>query len=145
MAGFVDFEITWRADVFSGAPQQSSAASFGTLGINFRARKAETEAEWQAALALLNCDIPTYNRDDAPVQPTSILGADVFYDAGDKGCGEGPMFEISALMGRLSPGQTLEVRATDPSVTIDLPAWCRLAKHELVSHQGDRYLIRRKG
>jgi hypothetical protein len=38
-AGFVDFEITWREDVFSGAPQSSSAAKFGTLGINFRARK----------------------------------------------------------------------------------------------------------
>jgi hypothetical protein len=39
-AGFVDFEITWRAAVFEGAPQASSAASFGTNGINFRARKA---------------------------------------------------------------------------------------------------------
>jgi hypothetical protein len=38
-AGFIGFEITWRADVFSGAPQSSSAAAFGTLGINFRARK----------------------------------------------------------------------------------------------------------
>ena len=38
-AGFEGFEITWRADVFSGAPQQSSAAQFGTLGINFRASK----------------------------------------------------------------------------------------------------------
>ena len=38
-AGFVGFEITWRGDVFSGAAQSSSAASFGTLGINFRARK----------------------------------------------------------------------------------------------------------
>jgi hypothetical protein len=38
-AGFVDFAITWRADVFSGAAQQSSAAKFGTLGINFRASK----------------------------------------------------------------------------------------------------------
>jgi hypothetical protein len=37
-AGFVDFEITWRADVFNGAPQESSAADFGTLGINFRGR-----------------------------------------------------------------------------------------------------------
>jgi hypothetical protein len=38
-AGFVDFEITWRADIFSGAPQDSSAEKFETLGINFRARK----------------------------------------------------------------------------------------------------------
>ena len=46
MAGFVDFEITW------------SAANFGTVGINFRARKAENEQEWQAALAGLSCDTP---------------------------------------------------------------------------------------
>jgi hypothetical protein len=42
-AGFVDFEITWRADVFSGAPQSSSAASFGALGINFRAEKPKND------------------------------------------------------------------------------------------------------
>jgi len=58
MAGFVDFEITWRADVFSGAPQSSSAAEFGTVGINFRARKHRDEAEWAAALTALNCQVP---------------------------------------------------------------------------------------
>jgi TusA-related sulfurtransferase len=137
MAGFVDFEITWRADVFSGAPQESSAANFGTLGINFRARKPHTEAEWLAALAALNCEIPT--------NPTSLLGADLLYDAGDKGCAEGPIQEIAALMKHLQPGQTLEVRATDPTVAIDLPAWCRLTGHEVVSQQGDRYLLRHRG
>jgi hypothetical protein len=40
-AGFTDFELTWRDEVFNGAPQSSSAAKFGTLGINFRARKAK--------------------------------------------------------------------------------------------------------
>jgi hypothetical protein len=55
-AGFVDFEITWQADVFSGAPQQSSAANFGTLGINFRARKPVDDAEWEAALEALACE-----------------------------------------------------------------------------------------
>ena len=53
-AGFVNFAITWRADVFSGAPQSSSAASFGTVGISFRARKAASEEEWASALAALN-------------------------------------------------------------------------------------------
>ena len=57
MAGFVDFEITWRKDVFAGAPQESSAANFGTVGITFRARKPSNEAEWLAALAALNCEI----------------------------------------------------------------------------------------
>jgi hypothetical protein len=55
-AGFVDFEITWRADVFSGAPQASSADKFGTLGINFRARKPRNEEEWAIALAALSCE-----------------------------------------------------------------------------------------
>jgi len=41
-AGFEGFEIIWRGDVFSGAPQHSSAASFGTLGISFRASKPES-------------------------------------------------------------------------------------------------------
>ena len=58
-AGFVGFEITWRADVFSGAPQAGSAEKFGTLGINFRARKAASEEEWVATLAALSCEVPT--------------------------------------------------------------------------------------
>jgi hypothetical protein len=49
----VAFEITWRADVFAGAPQASSAAKFGTVGVNFRARKARTDAEWESELARL--------------------------------------------------------------------------------------------
>lgn len=54
-AGFVGFEITWRADVFSGAPQASSAAQFGTVGINFRARKPADEAEWLEGVSSLVC------------------------------------------------------------------------------------------
>ena len=57
-AGFVDFEITWRGDVFSGAVQSSSAAKYGTLGINFRARKATSDQELVDALAKLQCDVP---------------------------------------------------------------------------------------
>jgi hypothetical protein len=76
-AGFVDFEITWQADVFSGAPQSSSAAAFGTQGINFHARKAADEQEWHAARARLSCEVP--------LKPTAMLGADAFSGAGDKG------------------------------------------------------------
>lgn len=39
-SGFEGFEIPWRAAVFEGAPQASSASKFGTKGINFRAVKA---------------------------------------------------------------------------------------------------------
>jgi hypothetical protein len=55
-AGFVDFEISWRGDVFSGAAQSSSAANFGTLGINFRARKAGSEQDLATAVAALQSE-----------------------------------------------------------------------------------------
>lgn len=139
-AGFVGFEITWRADVFSGAPQSSSAADFGTLGINFRARKALNEQEWEAAWAALLCEVPT----NSSGPNVSIFDADAFFDAGDKGCGAGPLNDIADLMRRLPPDQTLEIRATDHSVAVDLAAWCRLTGHTLVTQEGDRYLIRHK-
>ena len=142
-AGFVDFEITWRADVFSGAPQSSSAASFGTLGINFRARKPVNEQEWEAALIALAGELPT-NSSASPAASASIFDAAAFYDAGDKGCAAGPLNDIADLMSGLLPGQTLEIRATDPSVTVDLAAWCRLTGHTLVTQQEDRYLLRHK-
>ncbi len=56
-AGFVDFAITWKADVFADAPQHSSAAAFGTKGINFRARKAKEESELEQAALTLSCGV----------------------------------------------------------------------------------------
>ena len=70
-AGFVGFEITWRKDVFSGAPQAGSAANYGTLGINFRARKAKSEEESMAALAALNCAVPTRSAEASVGDSTS--------------------------------------------------------------------------
>jgi hypothetical protein len=58
-AGFIDFEITWRADVFAGAPQSSSATDFGTLGINFSARVPLNEEEREAYLAAQVCERPS--------------------------------------------------------------------------------------
>jgi hypothetical protein len=57
-AGFVDFAIESRTDVYAGAEQSSSAANFGTLGITFRARKAATDQAWQQTRSALNCDLP---------------------------------------------------------------------------------------
>ena len=67
-AGFVGFEITWRADVFSGAPQAGSAEKFGTLGINFRARKARSGEEWTAAMATLSCEVPAQRSAQGPAE-----------------------------------------------------------------------------
>ncbi|HEY7094980.1 MAG TPA: hypothetical protein VH393_17485 [Ktedonobacterales bacterium] len=58
-AGFIDFEITWRAAVYADAPQESSAEDFGTLGITFFARKPLTEQEREDYLARQMCELPT--------------------------------------------------------------------------------------
>jgi len=58
LAGFVDFEITKRVDIFTGAPQEGSAVNYGTLGITFKARKPKSNEEWHQALTAINCEIP---------------------------------------------------------------------------------------
>lgn len=39
MAGFVDFHITHRVDVFTGAPHEGSAVNYGTLRITAHATR----------------------------------------------------------------------------------------------------------
>jgi hypothetical protein len=42
-AGFEEFEITWRKNVFEGAARPSKdAAAFGTRGVNFTASKPKS-------------------------------------------------------------------------------------------------------
>ena len=74
----------------------------------------------------------------------SLFGADAFFDAGSKGCADGPMDDIAVLMRTLQSGQTLEIHATDASVAVDLAAWCRMTGNTLVEQRGSRYLVRRK-
>ena len=92
--------------------------------------------------------VPTTSgtHDDMPeeAKPRPVFDSDFFYDAGDLGCAFGPLDDIAAYMRTMSSGQTLEIRATDPTVAVDLPAWCRLAGHQIITQQNDRYLVRRR-
>jgi tRNA 2-thiouridine synthesizing protein A len=44
-----------------------------------------------------------------------------------------PVIRTQQMVAKLAPGDTLEVRATDPGVLHDIPAWCRVHKHEVLS------------
>nr|ADI87686.1 hypothetical methylase protein [uncultured Nitrospirae bacterium MY2-3C] len=46
-AGFIDFQITWSADIFSGTPQGSNAEFFATKGINLYAYKPRARGKAQ--------------------------------------------------------------------------------------------------
>jgi TusA-related sulfurtransferase len=75
--------------------------------------------------------------------PQPRFRADSFYNAGSRGCAEGPMEEIAGKLGKMAIGQTLEIYATDPSVAGDLEAWCRLSGNQLVRNEGNYYLLKR--
>jgi glyoxylase-like metal-dependent hydrolase (beta-lactamase superfamily II)/rhodanese-related sulfurtransferase len=92
-AGFEGFEITWRKDVFSGAPQAGSAASFGTLGINFRARKA---ADREAP-------------DAASSRETPAQEASVWRTTQEGGSPQGDAINMQALRGMLERGERVTV------------------------------------
>jgi len=65
------------------------------------------------------------------------------FDAGDMGCGE-LVFLLAMRMRTLGPGKLLELVATDLGAPHDIPAWCRMTGHALLSASPPRYLIRSK-
>ena len=69
--------------------------------------------------------------------------SDAEWDAGDMGCGD-LVLELRARIEPLVPGRVLKLTARDPGAPADIPAWCRMTGHALVSEQHPIYLIRRK-
>ena len=70
--------------------------------------------------------------------------AEPHWDAGDMGCGELVLALRTRLLA-LAPGTVFRLRAADPAAPEDVPAWCRMTGHALVSADHPIYLIRRKG
>jgi tRNA 2-thiouridine synthesizing protein A len=69
--------------------------------------------------------------------------SDAEWDAGDMGCGD-LVLELRGRVEALGPGRVLRLTARDPGAPADIPAWCRMTGHALVSAQHPIYLIRRK-
>ena len=58
---------------------------------------------------------------------------DVSFDGGDLDCGGGLLLLIRRHIDPLDPGGLLEILSIDSTVEVELPAWCRLTKNEMVS------------
>ena len=65
------------------------------------------------------------------------------WDAGETGCGQ-LVVELHQRMSRMRPGDRLEIIARDMGAPVDLPAWCRMTGHTLVSAEHPVYVIERK-
>jgi len=69
--------------------------------------------------------------------------SDAEWDAGDMGCGD-LVLELRGRVEALVAGRVLRLTARDPGAPADIPAWCRMTGHALVSARHPIYLIRRK-
>jgi TusA-related sulfurtransferase/uncharacterized OsmC-like protein len=81
--------------------------------------------------------------------PDPDLTPDAICDGGDLDCGSGLLLIIRNAMDPLPPGGLLEVRSRETSVKEDLPAWCRLVGHDMLSTRpgapgSTSYFIRKK-
>lgn len=65
------------------------------------------------------------------------------WDAGEMGCGELVM-KLKIKLSEMKGGECLKVTALDEGAPEDMPAWCKLTGHTLVSAQHPYYLIRKK-
>ena len=55
------------------------------------------------------------------------------YHGGDMDCGSGLLLAITSRMRRIDEGQVLLLHTSEHSVLADLPAWARLAGHDLLA------------
>lgn len=62
-----------------------------------------------------------------------VYQPDVSFDGGDLDCGGGLLLLIRRHIDPLNPGGLLEILSTDSTVEVELPAWCRLTKNQMVS------------
>lgn len=65
------------------------------------------------------------------------------WDAGETGCGQ-LVVELGRRLRQMEPGDRLEVIARSPGAPTDLPAWCRMTGHRLVSAEPPVFVIERR-
>ena len=65
-----------------------------------------------------------------------------FFDGGDTGCGE-MLLDLLLFMKKQPSDSVVKVRALDPGAPLEIPAWCRLTKHELIETDHPIYKIKK--
>ena len=64
------------------------------------------------------------------------------FDGGETGCGE-LLLDLLLFMKAQPDGAIVKVRALDPGAPLEIPAWCRLTKHALLSSEHPFYDIQK--
>ncbi len=64
------------------------------------------------------------------------------WDAGTKSCSQ-LIIGLRSAVAALHGGELLEVHALDEGASADIPAWCRMTRHTLVTAHHPVYVIRK--
>jgi len=67
---------------------------------------------------------------------------ELMFDGGETGCGE-LLLDLLLFMKAQPNGAIVKVRALDPGAPLEIPAWCRLTKHILISSEHPFYNIQK--
>lgn len=87
-----------------------------------------------------NCNTLPTKANPAPVDMEPSPPHNDLWNAGDLGCGDLVLL-LRGKMRALPPGTILKVIANDPGAPEDIPAWCNMTRHRLVSFQHPEYFI----
>lgn len=105
-------------------------------------RRIEVKVENAAATEFATADAAE-DAAPGPLVPPPDLVVDSFWDAGDLACGD-LLLQLRQRLRAMSSGAVIDVIARDRGAIEDLPAWCRLTGHSLLTGEHPRYRIRRK-
>jgi tRNA 2-thiouridine synthesizing protein A len=64
------------------------------------------------------------------------------FDGGETGCGE-LLLDLLLFMREQPAGAVVRVRALDPGAPLEIPAWCRMTNHTLLSSGHPFYSIQK--
>ncbi len=77
----------------------------------------------------------------------TAISPDSMFDGGDLDCGSGLILLIRDAMVKVPAAGILEMRSREPTVSDDLPPWCRMSGHEYIGRQAGegyiRYFVRK--
>ncbi len=54
-----------------------------------------------------------------------------------------PIILLAKRISEIAIGETLILLANDPAAEFDVPAWCRMTRHTLISSENSTYVVRR--
>lgn len=76
--------------------------------------------------------------DERPLPPIHSV-----WDAGSMSCGD-LVLELKRRLAQTPADQVLHLIATDPAAPLDIRAWCRVTKNQLLRFDHPHYFLQRK-